>query len=535
MIPGFNRREFLAAGAQALGAARLVGAPADKTRVGLVQSTHRGLSKTAASAQELDYAQVREMVWKAIEFGKPRAGSLEAKIKPGSWVVIKPNIVFLKSQASYRTGDVTDLRVTRAVLEYVAEKSKAARITIAEGGSYRSLTDPVNDNLVTQNGARADAQSFDWGDKEFPGTGGTMARMFQEFSARFPGKKFDYVDLSYDCVRDSAGQPALLEVPRINGIGSFSNVSRYSVTNTIRNCDFLITVPVAKVHEQCGITATFKSYVGTAPRVAYFGPGQFWNVRLHSTHSVDNRIDPFIADLSAFHPPDYSVVDAIRGLQYTTHNNNMPDQMLRNNTIIAGEDPVAVDAVTARFMGFTPADIDYLHMGAARKLGTFDLNQIEVAGNELDRLVCKFAKPKDWYARCNREWRVSRDPAANPGAWKRHVSFGDTLYAEKALERPAEPFTAAASVRADGNRKGFLWLGLGGKAAVYLNGEKILEEEVTTRYRVGQVQKAIELRPGDNQLAFRLQAADGKPIQLSAVLVDASNSGDSLDGIRWSA
>jgi len=46
-----------------------------------------------------------EMVWKTIEHGKPRAGSLEAKIKPGSWVIIKPSIIALKSQANYHTGD----------------------------------------------------------------------------------------------------------------------------------------------------------------------------------------------------------------------------------------------------------------------------------------------------------------------------------------------------------------------------------------------------------------------------------------------
>jgi len=78
-------------------------------------------------------------------------------------------------------------------------------------------------------------------------------------------------------------------------------------------------------------------------------------------------------------------------------------------------------------------------------------------------------------------------------------------------------------------------MGLSGKAIVLLNGEKILEEETVTRYRVGQVQKAIELRPGENQLVIRLQSAGQKPLQMSAVLVGSANNGDSLDGIRWSA
>jgi len=387
---------------------------------------------------------------------------------------------------------------------------------------------------VVQNGVRVDARTYDWGNREFPGVGGTVADMLREFSATYPGKRFDYVNLSYDCVLDASGKGAALEVPRWNGVGSFSRSTRYVVADTIRNCDFLITVPVAKTHEQCGITACFKSYVGTAPRTVYAPPGQFWNQRLHDDHSVDNRIDAFIGDLSAFHPPDYNVVDAIRGLQYKEHNNGIPDQMLRNNLVIAGEDPVAVDAVVATFMGFKPSDVEYLRMGAARGLGTYDLNRIEVVGDELDRLARKFARTK-WYAPCNREWLVGRDPAADLGTWKRHVSFGDTLYGDKALEGAVPAFAAAAKVRADGHRKGILWMGLSGKATVLLNGEKILEEETVTSYRVGQVQQAIELRPGENQLVFRLQAVGARPLNMSALLVDPSNNGDSMDGIRWSA
>jgi uncharacterized protein (DUF362 family) len=546
LIKGLNRREFIIAATQTLAAqtlvTRLAGGATSKTRVGLIQSTHRKLSRTVGPEQELDYPLVREMVWKAIEYGKPRAGSLEAKIKPGSWVLIKPNIVFLKPQPGYRTGDITDLRVTRGVMEYVAEKSKAARITVAEGGAYRRIEDPGTGEVVMQNGVRADARTLDWGDKEFPGTGGTLEQMLKEFSRKYPGKKFDYVNLSYDPVLDASGKPAFLEVPRLNGVGSFSYATRYSVTNAIRNCDFLIDVPVAKIHDQCGITACFKNYVGTAPMVVYGAPGQFWNINLHERHKVDDRIDSFIGDLAAFHPPDYNVVDAIRGLQYSEHNINKPDQMLRNNVIMAGEDTVAVDAVTARFMGFKPADIEYLLMGAARGLGTYDLNKVEIVGDELDRLVRKFAKPEQWYGPCNRQWRVSRDPDLNlstsgssVAATKRFVSFGDILCADKALGGPAPALAAAARVEADGHRKGFLWLGLSGKVTVELNGEKLLEEQSTKTYRVGQVRQAVELRPGLNQLVFRLRAVGEKPLQMSAVLVGPANNGDSLDGIRWSA
>jgi uncharacterized protein (DUF362 family) len=472
------------------------------------------------------------MVWKAIEYGKPAAGSLEAKIKPGSWVVVKPNIVFLRSQGSYRSGDVTDHRVLRAVIEYVARNSKARRITMAEGGSYRSLKDPTSDNVVTQNGQRVDALTFDWGAEEFPGLGGSLGAMLKEFSSQFPDKVFDYVDLSYDAVRDASGQFARLPVPQLNGVGSFSNVKEYFVTNTIRNCDFLINIPVAKIHDQCGITACFKAYVGTAPRIAYANPGIFWNGRLHAEHSVDNRIDPFIADLAAFHPPDYNVVDVIRGLQYAEHNNRQPDQMVRTNLVVAGEDTVAADSIVATLLGFRAEDIDFIRMGAARGLGSLDPKLIEVVGDEPDRYAQKWGKPRTWYAPCNRQWRVTRDPDLDRNRWARYSSLGDRLDFGAAAGGPGARYAAVAKVRSDGSRKGFLWMGLNGKASVLLNGQKIMEEEGLTRFRVGQYQQPVELRPGENEILFQVEPLNERAF-LSAVLVGPANNGDGIDGVSW--
>jgi len=532
---GWNRRQFLITGTQALAAMKLAGMAQGKPKVALVRSTHPKLPRTAGPDQELDYEIVRSMVWKAIEYGAPRAGSLEAKIKPGSWVVLKPNIVFLGSQAGYRTGDITDMRVTKAVLEYVASRTKAARITIAEGGSYRSTTDPLTDNVVTQNGVRVDALTYDWGTTEWPGFGGTLAGMLKEFSEKYPGKRFDYVDLSYDVIKDPSGAPARIEVPKRNGVTSFSRVPNYFVTNAICKCDFLISIPVAKVHDQCGITACFKNYVGTAPRMAYCDTGRFWNVKLHGEHSVDFRIDPFIADLAAFHPPDYNVVDCIRGLQYTEHNNRRPDQMVRTNAVLAGEDTVSVDAAVARILGFRPEDIDFLHMGAARGLGSFNFRDFEVVGDELDRVCASWAKPRQWYARANRLWRIGRSAETPVAAWKPHTSFGDILYPDQALGERAPVYYAQAKIRAEGARKGYLWMGISGKAAVTLNGVKILEEESTTRFRVGQFQKEIELRPGENELRLQLEPLEDRLPQAAVVLVGPENNGDGLDGAVWTA
>ncbi|MBL8177174.1 MAG: DUF362 domain-containing protein [Bryobacterales bacterium] len=526
-----HRREFLLTTAAS---AALSGATEEKTRLGLVRSTHRKLRAPAALDDALTYEQVRDMVFKAIEYGAPHAGSLEARIKPGSWVVLKPNIVFLRPHPSYAKGDVTDFRVTKAVLEYVASRTKAGRVTIAEGGTYRRLKDKAEDNVVTQDGRRVGAYDFDWGHEEFPGFHGSLGAMLDEYRDAFPARKFDYVDLSYDAVRDASGRFRRIEVPKApNGVGAFGARSDYFVTNTITQCDFLITIPVMKVHLQSGITACLKNYVGTAPREAYANPGVFHNANLHSAHSAGGRIDPFIVDLASFHPPDYCVVDGIRGLQTQEHSVHRADQTVRSNLVMAGEDPVAADALVARQLGFQPYDMEFLHMAAKRGMGTMDESKVEVRGDEPDRGNVRWEKPKFWYGRCNREWMLT----GGADQWRHFHAPFDTLDLAAATgiaPGPGAAYKAAVYVHADGHRNGFLWMGLRGHAHVLLNGRPVAMRESDTRFRIGQFQYPIALEPGMNRIEFRVRPRAGQAL-LSALITGVRNDGDSVEGIRWLA
>ena len=523
----FNRRQFLA-----LSAAPLVAAPTETPRIGFVPSTHSKLRRPSGLEDPLDYERVRDMVWKAIEY----AGGFGDRIKPGSWVVVKPNIVFLRPFSGYRPGDITDLRVTKAVLEYVARNSRAGRITVAEGGSYRSVKDKDDRNAVKQNGVRVDAGTFDWGPDEFPGFDGSINGMLQSFGREFAGRRFDYVDLAYDTVRDDRGEFKRIHVPKApNGQGAFGERPDYFVTNTITGCDFLVSVPVMKIHLQCGITACLKNYVGTAPREAY-NPrnGAFHNQYLHSDHSLEGRIDSFITDLAAFHPPDFCVVDALQGLQYQEHNAGLSDQAVRCNSIVAGRDAVLTDAFLAKLMGFNPWDIDFLHMAQRRQMGSMDLGRVQMNGDDPAPHVRVWGKPRDWWGRCNREWRIASGDKAPLKSWRRIETPGDTLTFSRYFQHPQSVYTAAVRVLSDGASKAYLWLGTRGKVTASLNGQQVMQEENITRYRIGQFQRPVELRSGENLLVFRVEASAGEP-QLSAILCGPRNDGDNLEGIRWIA
>ncbi len=531
-----SRRQFLGVSAQGLAALTLRGATDDKTRVALVASTHSKLIQPSSLEDPLDYPRIRNMVWQAIEYGRPRAGSLEDKIKPGSWVVIKPNIIGLPPRRTYRTGDVTDLRVTKAVLEYVASKSRAARITVAEGGSYRGLHDPVEDNRMIQNGVHVNALTADWS-TEFVGFNQTLGEILDEVRGRFPDKKFDYIDLAYDAPKNAAGEFDWRDVPLSpNGVGAFGAKKQYVMAKTILDCDFLISVPVMKVHLVCGLTGCLKNYVGTAPRIVYTTPGSFSNFQLHRDCSVEGRFDPFIVDLAAFHPPDYCVVDAIRGLQYSEHGTNRDDQQMRSNMILAGEDPVATDSMLARLMGYQPWDIQFLHMASQRQIGTMDAGKIDVIGDDPDRLQRRWGKPNNWTGRCNREWLVTQNPDAKIESWTRFTSPADTLHLAEWQEPASDTTTYRSAVRviSDGARKAFLWMGVHGEVTAYLNGDKVMQEKGVTRYRIGQFQYPVELRSGENLLVVETKPFRGTA-DVSVLLVGPRNDGDSAEGFRWTA
>jgi hypothetical protein len=159
-----------------------------------------------------------------------------------------------------------------------------------------------------------------------------------------------------------------------------------------------------------------------------------------------------------------------------------------------------------------------------------DLRGAHLIGDDPAGHTRPWAKPRDWWGRCNREWRVALDD----GPARRIELAGDTLRFAKHFERPGKSYSASVRVIADGAAKAYLWTGARGRLTVFLNGQQVMREENVTRYRIGQFERPVQLRSGENQLLLRLEPTVPEP-QLSALLCGRRNDGDSLEGIRWTA
>jgi len=122
----------------------------------------------------------------------------------------------------------------------------------------------------------------------------------------------------------------------------------------------IISVPKLKPHRMTDVTLSIKNMMGViAPK-----------------GSMHRRLNKNIVDLASIVKPSIAVVDGIvAGEGHETSVN--PVEM---NLIIAGTDPVAVDAVGAAVMGINPKNVKHLRLAERKGLGTCNLEQIEIVG-----------------------------------------------------------------------------------------------------------------------------------------------------------
>jgi uncharacterized protein (DUF362 family) len=133
----------------------------------------------------------------------------------------------------------------------------------------------------------------------------------------------------------------------------------------------IISVPKLKLHRIATVTLGLKNMMGA----------------LASKGSMHNgSLSKNIADLASVLKPSLTVIDGIiAGEGHETSGN--PVEM---NLVIAGTEPVAVDAVGAAVMGIPPTDVEHLVLAEKKGLGTCDLEKISILGEPIEKVKRKF-------------------------------------------------------------------------------------------------------------------------------------------------
>jgi len=135
----------------------------------------------------------------------------------------------------------------------------------------------------------------------------------------------------------------------------------------------IISVPKLKLHRTATVTLSLKNMMGALASKGSMHKG---------------RLSQNIADLASILTPSVSVIDGI----IAGEGDEMSGNPVEMNLIIAGTDPVAVDAIGAAVMGIQPTDVKHLVLAEKKGLGTCNLKDITVVGEPIENVKRKFQR-----------------------------------------------------------------------------------------------------------------------------------------------
>jgi uncharacterized protein (DUF362 family) len=133
----------------------------------------------------------------------------------------------------------------------------------------------------------------------------------------------------------------------------------------ILEADRFINIPVAKNHSESRLTMCLKNMMG-----AIGG----WRGRIHV------GLHQNIADMNLLLRPDLHILDATRIMLKNGPSGGRLEDVEVKNTVFAGTDPVALDAMGTALFGLKPGDIGYIVKAHQAGRGEMDLNKIKVLG-----------------------------------------------------------------------------------------------------------------------------------------------------------
>ena len=143
----------------------------------------------------------------------------------------------------------------------------------------------------------------------------------------------------------------------------------WPVFSPFLEADKILNLPIAKHHNLTGATLGMKNWYGILG-------GQ--RNRLHQ------QIHQSLADLASFMLPTLTIMDCYRVLLRNGPTGGNLEDVAIKKTVVAGTDPVALDAYVAKaYWNLDPEHLPYLQMAANRGLGTTEYDRLPVRFSQL--------------------------------------------------------------------------------------------------------------------------------------------------------
>jgi uncharacterized protein (DUF362 family)/Pyruvate/2-oxoacid:ferredoxin oxidoreductase delta subunit len=164
----------------------------------------------------------------------------------------------------------------------------------------------------------------------------------------------------------------------------------YLIARPVLEADLVINLPKLKTHVLTLYTGAVKNLFGTIP-----------GTRKREIHYRTPGVQDFsraLVDVLALVRPGLTIMDGVVGQEGSGP--GMRGTPRPYGLLAASADPVALDAVMTRAMGYRPGEVLHLAEAGARRLGASDPDAVQIAGDRRPLDVGRVRLPRPhWYFR----------------------------------------------------------------------------------------------------------------------------------------
>jgi uncharacterized protein (DUF362 family)/NAD-dependent dihydropyrimidine dehydrogenase PreA subunit len=155
------------------------------------------------------------------------------------------------------------------------------------------------------------------------------------------------------------------------------NVS-IKITSLIDDVDLIISLPKLKNHELMFFTGAMKNIFGLVP--------SFNKAIQHAKYPDRYQMAEFIVDLEEVIKPHFHIMDGIVAMEGPGPGSGYPKKV---NVLLASVNPLALDIVACRIIGYDPEKIPINRIALSRGRLLKSINDIDVRGTDPEAIVIR--------------------------------------------------------------------------------------------------------------------------------------------------
>jgi uncharacterized protein (DUF362 family)/Pyruvate/2-oxoacid:ferredoxin oxidoreductase delta subunit len=183
-------------------------------------------------------------------------------------------------------------------------------------------------------------------------------------------------------------------------------LTKFRATALLDQVDVIINLPKMKTHLLTGITGSVKNYLGLLPGSLK----RAVHVIASSGPPMAQALTDIWGGIKIKVPRNLNLMDGITAMEGAGPTHGQPRF---TGWLLASTDPVALDVVSATIMGFNPAKIHSIILGAQAGLGTSDPSVIELRGAGWSELPIPgfrhpFTRTREWAEAVIPTWLIGK-------------------------------------------------------------------------------------------------------------------------------